>query len=293
MNETYKTLINECHEKYPGLLETHPPSHYIEALKRYPSSAMYCYTSGAIKEFCLSVEKKHSKAAMAILHKLVMLHFIQTPNDRINSIILTPELQSLAKIEHQRIVSEFSSEPIEFYIVDNDKFMKDLGLCTGRLFYAGAPVLEPFSTIPKKLVVSGGPLKTYQVLKSGGFSPYFQVHTSDKHLKEYNEQGWDRCYKHAAALLELNPQFKGIFGSSWFYDPEIEKISPRINYLRSRQLKNGAMSFFMSQDKGSEDLATRTSPTRKQLFDAGKYQPKKFMLIWPKKEILAWAKTQE
>lgn len=126
----------------------------------------------------------------------------------------------------------------------------------------------------------------------GGFGPYFQVHTSDKHLHDYNEQGWDGCYRRVATLLELNPQFKGIFGSAWFYDPVIEKISPRLKYLRSRQYENGAISIFMSQDKESEDLATRTSPTRKELFHAGKYTPKQYMLIWSREDILSWAKAQ-
>lgn len=293
MNETFEMLISECHHKFPGLLVAYPPSRYIESLKGYAPSAMYCHVCISNQKFCQAVEEYYSIEAMALLHKIVMLHFIQNPLERVNTITLTSELQFLVANEHHRIMNEFATEPDEFYSIKNDKFLKDLALCTGRLFYAGAPVLEPFSTIPKRLVVSSGPMKTLQVIKAGGFAPYFQVHTSDKHLQEYNEQGWDRCYKRAAQLLELNSQFKGIFGSSWFYDPAIEKISPRISYLRSRQLKGGALSIFMSQDQDSADLATRTSPTRRSLYESGEYIPKKFLLIWPRNELLAWAKANK
>lgn len=287
----YDLLIDECETKYPGLLKTHSPQTYVEHLRRYPASAVYGHLCDTLRNFCRSVEERYPQEAMALIHKLVMVHFIQTPADRINVIALTEEMENFVKHEHQRIILEFSTEPDEYYSIKNDKFIKDLALCTGRLIYGGTPVFEPYQRIPKKLVVSSGPMNTLRVLKKGGFGPYFQFHTSDKHLQTYNEQGWDGAYKRAAHLLELNPQFKGFFGCAWSYDPVIEKISPRLKYLRSRLMENGGLSLYMSQDRDSESLATRTSPTRKQLFESGKYLPKQYMIIWFREDLLKWARA--
>jgi hypothetical protein len=56
-----------------------------------------------------------------------------------------------------------------------------------------------------------------------------------------------------ASLLEMNPgvkvKVKGVFCSSWWYDPQLEAISPRLKYLSAVPTDNGAQLFFMKPTK--------------------------------------------
>ena len=38
----------------------------------------------------------------------------------------------------------------------------------------------------------------------------------------------------ATALLRLHPEVLGFAGRAWFYNPQLESVSPRLSYLRLR-----------------------------------------------------------
>jgi hypothetical protein len=80
-----------------------------------------------------------------------------------------------------------------------------------------------------------------------------------------------------------------MFGASWFYDPALDEISPRLGYLRKTPIAGGA--FFIQGDATEEDKrnALSTSSTRQKLYDEGKYIPRSHMLIWGKNDQINWA----
>ena len=76
-----------------------------------------------------------------------------------------------------------------------------------------------------------GPLIAW--VQTGGWRPWLETHTEARDLSDFNEAGWERNWAAAAALLKTRPELAGVIGSSWFFDPPLEAISPRLTYLRT------------------------------------------------------------
>jgi hypothetical protein len=175
----------------------------------------------------------------------------------------------------------------------NSVYDKDLAMTQQLLFPAGAQVVENSSGFSIRQGLSSGLMQSVRFLGlnlcQGGNKGYYQIHTHTPDLSEFHPQGWNNCYLRIAQMLELNPQIKGLFGGSWFYDPQLTAISPRLAYLQNLPLEHGASIFRTGNEKSNDAIAT--SPTRRKLFDEGKYIPQSYLLIWPRKALIKWANT--
>jgi nifR3 family TIM-barrel protein len=91
-------------------------------------------------------------------------------------------------------------------------------------------------------------------------------------------------------LLLAHLEVRGVVGTSWFFDPQLDAISPRLSYLR-KPLERGA--FLVPGRSGAFDIASATvnSDARRQLFEQGHYMPVPQTLVWPRKELLLWARS--
>jgi len=118
---------------------------------------------------------------------------------------------------------------------------------------------------------------------------WLEIHTESRDLTDFNPAGWDKAWLATAGIVSRYPGLRGGIGSSWFYDPPLTKISPRLAYLRQTPLKNGA--FMVHQGPGAihTERASASSPTRRALIEAGKYTPRSWLMIWPRKALLRWA----
>lgn len=160
----------------------------------------------------------------------------------------------------------------------------------------GAQLLDLNSSIPLSSAIlsvhrerSIKSLIRYCYCKGTGL--WFRGHTDTGYLEEFNEVGWDNFYLRIAELLLRRKHMRGLVGTSWFYDPQLINISPRLAYLQQRQLERGA---FLMRHRGTESdikFATSTSDTRRRLCQEGKYTPISYSLIWGRSELLSWAKT--
>ena len=104
-----------------------------------------------------------------------------------------------------------------------------------------------------------------------------------------NEEGFDQYYLRVADLLRRRPAVRGLAGTSWFYDPQLIRISPRLAYLQSKPIERGA--FLIRHNTSALDIqrATLKSATRRDLYDKGEYVPVSYSLIWGRRELIAWS----
>lgn len=125
------------------------------------------------------------------------------------------------------------------------------------------------------------------------WKPWLEVHTESRELSDFNEAGWDRAWATAAEILKRRPEMAGMLGSSWFYDPPLETISPRLAYLRLNPLRHGA--FMVHQGPGDihTQRAATSSPTRKALIEAGEYTARSWIVAWPRTALIRWAQGRE
>jgi len=117
----------------------------------------------------------------------------------------------------------------------------------------------------------------------GGLSPLYRIHTEIRYLKNYNEAGWDASYHKMSLLMRENPAIRGAIGTSWFYDPALEEISPRLAYLRKRPAENGAYLHYDGPGDIHTERATTSSETRRDLYEKGQYTPTCYTILWARK----------
>lgn len=140
-----------------------------------------------------------------------------------------------------------------------------------------------------RLVGAGDPKGAAAYLGARPAAPYLQIHTEARDLGAFSPEGWDRAYVRAADILERWPHYGGLIGLSWFYDPALAEVSPRLTYLAERQLQNGAIRIRLGSSPLQVALATATSATRRKLFEEGRYLPRCYALVWPRAALTAWA----
>jgi hypothetical protein len=205
---------------------------------------------------------------------------------------LPPRCKSEQLIQLRRLAS-LPDDQAEWLALDSDIFHKELGLASMRLHAAAAQLIDPRCGVPRSLVLKGGVAEVASRAASfasfGGFKPFFQIHTHLSYLDRFDEEGWNECYRVCAELFAVYPKCLGMFGASWFYDPNLETISPRLGYLRDVPSRGGARLLFMADEGHFVNDAIATSPTRRKLYESGQYKPRSFMLVWGRADMIQWA----
>jgi hypothetical protein len=188
-----------------------------------------------------------------------------------------------------------SDNDSEWLRLDHDLFQKEFGIASMRLYAAGAQLVDFRCGIPRSVIWRGGAagslFKLRSILQTGGFRPYFEIHTHEFMLDGFNEQGWNECYHCCSELYALHPEVRGMFGASWFYDPSLSRVSPRLAYLQEIPTAGGARLFFFERGGSAINNSLSTSPTRRKLYEEGKYFPQSYMLAWGKAAQIAWSKN--
>lgn len=204
---------------------------------------------------------------------------------------LPPRIINHQLKQFNRILSGLN-ESADWLDIDSDFFHKEFGLASLRLYAAAAQVVDPNCGLPRSTILKSGVTGAVRgaryILECGGFSPMFQIHTHSMYLDEFDEEGWNECYRCCADLYAIFPEVKGMFGGSWFYDPNLLEISPRLAYLQNVPLDGGAATFFTAKEGAHVQNSIATSPTRRQLYESGRYHPLSYTLVWSKAAQVRW-----
>ncbi len=91
--------------------------------------------------------------------------------------------------------------------------------------------------------------------------------------------------------MRNNPDVKGVFGTSWWFDPRVAEISPKLDFLYRLPSENGARFLFTGVNESATRDAISNSPEREALYVQGKYQPRSYMMLWARDDLLHWADT--
>lgn len=178
----------------------------------------------------------------------------------------------------------------------DDVFLKDLGILRTTLLPCASHLVFRRSGVPRSLVLRQSPPAMLRALhffglRCGGFAPFLENHVHPAMLEHFNPEGRDRCYQLVAQLLLRWPESRGLMGLSWYYDPAVAGISPRLAYLREVPERAGAL---LLPAGGGADVvggAIATSPTRKRLYEEGRYQPARYLMAWSRHDILQYCGT--
>jgi hypothetical protein len=257
----------------------------LEDYKHFPEKARLLIPDGDLAD--------GSKTSAVFLKAAIMYGMLETlESRRFTQLPARVRTQQLRQLQRMLAEGEATSEWLR---IDHDLFHKEFGIATLRLYVAGAQLIDARCGIPRSIVVKGGVGSVIKnlagILRLGGFRNYFQIHTHKFMLDTFNEEGWEECYRCCAELYALHPEVLGMYGSSWFYDPVLDVISPRLSYLRATPMAGGAELFFVEEGGSAKNNSLSTSPSRRKLYEEGKYIPKSYMLAWGKAKQIAWAEA--
>ncbi len=265
---------------------------YFLLLDRISSSiSKYHHQSEAQIIFYSELKKILAPAKIQLFHQILMLDLIDKFPQRVKKIRVPPSIIEMFQIEFKRIFELISNDAVFVFDWSNDSFAKDMGICSFRLIPAGAQLVE-ISGISRAILFNNFNKITsnlfFYIFKMYGCKPFYEIHTHSGNLAEFNSDGWTRCYVRIGELLKLNPEIKGMQGGSWFYDPALLTISPRLAYLRECPCANGAKVFFV-RNENENSSALAKSELRKKYFAEGKYLPKAYLLVWPRKNLIQFS----
>lgn len=169
-----------------------------------------------------------------------------------------------------------------------DLFQKDLAVTRLELIPAVAQLVHFGSGVPLKPLLKWGPSGwAYVWGRCGGRRPFAEIHTHDPMAGTYfNAAGWEETYRLIALLMGRFTEIRGMVGYAWFYDPQLEALSPRLGYLRHSPVNQGARLMPMGPDEDSARLATATSPSRREAYEQGRYIPNRHGVIWSRADML-------
>ena len=179
--------------------------------------------------------------------------------------------------------------------IGSSRFVTMCKIVTGRRFPAGQFDWE-ISGVPRSALLRVPPLRIPSVLafvafRMGGLGPVMFSHLSPfRTIKALDEAEANRSYARMAASLERQPDVKGFAAWSWFRSPGTHAVSPHLAWMSRVFLEHGGFVSECGPDDPAHGALHR-SATRRRLYEQGKYVPTKGLVMWPRRAMIAWARS--
>ena len=233
-----------------------------------------------------------SDPATFALRRGLLARWAQTLPVRLDAMNLPPQIMALYPAWTDRLIDFLNSDADHY---DQDFWSKDVRFVLGLSVPANRTVVLDLSSPlgPRQVVMNAakghGIAPVFGWLGTRGWGCWLENHTDSRELGDFNPEGWEKMWAHAAAILKTRPHLAGAIGSSWFYDPQLEEVSPRLAYLRQMPLANGAFSIHQGPHPIHTERASAKSPTRRALIELGQYVPCSYVIAWPRRSLIQWA----
>ena len=291
----YLSIEKKIVSMAPKVLNRYPIDERIAKISLVPDYSGYSYLGDDTVSTLNSIATEYGYEAEALYCQLIALRFLKASTKKIGKGFLPSTLESLYLQWINRILGEFPLDLKGLYH-KNDLFLKYLSVCSLRSVPVGGAWIAELSGITKRFIITGGlrqflKASLFLPFKMKGFKPFYQIHMVQSMKDLVNPEARIQCYKGVAQLLKNNSQVKGLFAGSWYYDPVIHSISPRLSYMSESAVISGAGVFKIGSSISDVNNATQTSPTRKKLYNEGQYLPTTYLLIWPRRSLLQWAEN--
>ncbi len=216
---------------------------------------------------------------------------------------LPHQLRSQQAPAHERLASSL----LNCTPLDDGSFSRDVAFVSGLAVPTGAMTLF----IPPKRAAAGaaphcrraagrlvrelrqiGHREAISRLRAASMRPWAELHLDRRFLEHFDAPGMLQTYLHAGALMRQRTDVAGLCGASWFFDPTIAIISPKLAFVRQLAEAGGARFLRLRSDPDQTAFALERSPTRRRLASAGEYTPACFGMYWLRSDLLAWADRQ-
>jgi len=298
IESTINNLELEINNYNNDLLKNFPVRKYINLIDRYPEYARLQYCSNEVERYCKKIVEHSNSQILELYHKLLLATLISTFEDSVTNKKLPHEVRQYYFKCFDKIIGQIEDGTgyLGYYLYPNYYFCMDLSICSLRMFPIGGRKYH-LSRFPLRKFLNNGGRKFISVMfflifETRGKQPFLRVHydTHDPSFRdEFTLEGLIHSNRVLADVMKMNPQIKGKISTSWIGDPHIERISPRLAYIRYFNIANGAKYFHLGPSEKAAKDATKKSSTRRRLYDEGKYEPSDYLEVWSRKSMIKWA----
>jgi hypothetical protein len=297
LKEEIQSCINQLQEDIydvsPQIPRKFPISTYIRDIKSCAEINMHGYFRSRWKKIFSKIQQRYGLHALALYHKLAMASFMKDSLEQLTSKSSPKGVIHNIHSWYKRVIKDFYRQPDSYYDISKLDFNIDLGVCCLKSLPIGGAWFVKIRMIHPRVFLTFDIRQLKKILqcvffKTGGFYPYFVIHTVPRYMLRFTCQRMNLAYKEIGELMKYNPKIRGIFRRSWFLDPDLEQVTPKLTFLREIPQNNGAILFEggTSHHEITESLAF--SPVRRKLYREGKYIPTAYAYIWPRKVFLEW-----
>jgi hypothetical protein len=304
VNLKLSKLTNDLNSLDKQLLINFPMDNYCRGIRKIPLTRSYGSIPQGLKKKVESIKSKYGQEAIETYHKLVLCYFIKDSLSTLRDGFFSPDITSFYSRHFEWIFEDFDKKSInnDRYTYNDDFFLKDLSICSLKMFPAGAVTVE-LSLVNWRFLLrsikygglnQGDPSQfveasRFYLTRTRGDMPFYETHTDGRWLREFNQEGWRKSYIRIAEMLKTNSHIQGILGVSWFFDPHLEAISPNLLYLRNLPEQGGARILKFGTTNSDIKNATAVSQKRRKLYEEGTYVPTSYAMIWLREDLIEWA----
>lgn len=126
--------------------------------------------------------------------------------------------------------------------------------------------------------------------RMGGFGPFFEFHLNDRRKNRLIllEREMHFSYFRAARSMAKQPEIGGLMTGSWLYCESTARTSPQLAWLTKTPQQEGALLADLGPAPPDSGFLAG-SEQRRNLYQAGLYQPRLVCILWPRRHLMAWA----
>jgi hypothetical protein len=281
----------------PEFVPVHEMLHGLDAFAILREVGDDASSRTALLKLPSSVRSDEGSVSPRALSRYLLLRSAETALPLIAAIPVSDAVKSLIYREF-----EFFATPGRgfetLFDLTNYSFSAMAKIATLRRFPAGQLDWEVsglprswFLKVPRKRVPG---LLSFVLMEMKGFSPALFTHVARHRPGRlvFLEKEIKRSYYQTIRSMELQPAVKGILSSSWFYSPEIGRVSPHLDWMPRFFEENGGWVSTMGTAHHNSGVFSR-SPERMQSFKNKEFTPKLGLVLWPRRAALDWARRHE
>jgi hypothetical protein len=247
---------------------------------------------GGLDDLFMNLVNLKGKPHTELVARMLLFAFLDTSLWRPMCRVPDSTVDELTRAR-ERIKAELETSPRGHYNPFGDRFKKDFSVLRGKAMPVHTGIVDTYTALWRKPLIFGDlsqRVRFFRLLcrRPFGNKFFFQHHAHRSLFDRLNPAGRIKTYKSVVDLLEINLDHKGFSAASWFYDPQLESISPRLSYLAGEPEKGGAERFHVGEDKTGSAFAK--SNTRRWLHEQGKYTPQCYLLVWQRDLMISWRK---
>jgi hypothetical protein len=243
------------------------------------------------------LETSAGAAARAAFLRGVLTALVERQRPLVSGLRLPDAVKRLVEREFTRIGKNLTKGTDEAFDLKHHTMRCDFRIAGFGRVPAGVEHIE-LGGVPRRLMWTGGVRQALQVgrafARAGAAAPFYAAHLTHgikpwAFLMAYNPETLTAWQRNVADCLRLNPSVRGLIASSWWYDPQIRSVAPHLAFLTEGSLAHGAVLARTGPTEGSTKYALANSPERQALYEAGRYRPMSYSVIWSRQALLRWA----